>query len=489
MKVKLILITLMFFMFLTISVCLGYSENGIHTNINVFNVPGTVNNGSSAGMGLPSILLEDDYNSFNNPSQLMQYGTAYGELWSGNAWGGATFVLFGIKFGVFLGRPYEGYAPNFMNWPDTVTGSGSETMNLFLNNYQNAGNITAINNNPGLTGGAVLTPVNHADFFTGIKFDSMAIGAKFTYADNSDSVEFESIESPTNTAISNFGKVSKNRSVADHHITLGFLFFNFGPFRTLDVSFDLGLLSFENSYKENGRKDNRTAENIWQSDNNPTLRFLLRPIMDLGIGTLIVPVSLTLIDTSSKGTRRHDLDGNGLFTDAADRNDGFTLEDKQTDLIVDLALHTKPTKELKVIYATGLNSSKREKTSTINSNLGTANKISERSETTSLTIPFGISVEHQTLSWLLLRFGAHKIIFVNNEIKATDENYQGNVIKNTITSTTSDQRDITNEFQISLGIGMRPLSKVDIDWALNAAVNQTYTFNNIVSRLSLKYHY
>ncbi|MBN1898170.1 MAG: hypothetical protein JW827_05295, partial [Spirochaetes bacterium] len=263
------------------------------------------------------------------------------------------------------------------------------------------------------------------------------------------------------------------------------------PFRTLDVSFDLGLLSFENSYKEGSRKDHKTAENIMKSDNSPTLQFLVRPIMDLSIGTLIVPINLVLADTSSTGTRRHDMDGDGIYTNKLipDVHDDFKLEDKTTQLGVDMALHTRPTKELRVIYATGMSLTKRNIKSTIMSNLGNANTIKEESETTALTIPLGVSVEHQTLSWLLLRFGAHKIIYAQNKTDATDEQYTGNVLSHSLTDTKDASRNINNELQITLGLGMRPMDKLDVDFALTAAVNATYSFDSIVSRLSLKYHY
>ncbi|MBU1076773.1 MAG: hypothetical protein KKH98_05730, partial [Spirochaetes bacterium] len=296
----------------------------------------------TSSLGLPGNLTENDFNSFGNPSQIMQYGTAYGEVWSGQAWGGATVVILGIKFGIFLGRPYQGSATNFLQIPTLINGSD---INNYLGNIDND-SITGVFNDPGVFDNTVLTPFNHADIFMGFKFGSVAMGVKFTYADNSDKQEFASIASPTNTFTSNFGKITKERYVADHHISLGLLFIDFGPFRTLGVSADIGLLSFENSYIENDRKDKRLAENKYKSDNSPTLSFLLRPIMDLSMGRLIVPMTLTKVDNSSKGSRLHDRDGDGLYTNmgfTSDVDDAYNLSDKTTDIAVDLALHTNPT--------------------------------------------------------------------------------------------------------------------------------------------------
>ena len=446
-----------------------------------------VGDASASSMGLPGKLNENDFNAFGNPSQIMQYGTAYGEVWNGQAWGGATVVLLGIKFGIFLGRPYQGSATNFLQMPSSVNGSDA-------GNYVNQlywDSITGVFSDPSVFDISALAPFNHADIFMGFKFDSVAIGVKFTYADNSDRQEFTSIASPTNTYTSNFGKITKERYTADHHISLGLLFIDFGPFKTLGVSADIGLLSFENSYIENDRKDKRMAENKFESDNSPTLSFLLRPIMDLSIGRLIVPMTLTKVDNSSKGSRLHDRDGDGLYTNMGftpDVNDAYLLSDKTTDIAVDLALHTNPTKQLKVIYATGIHSTKREMMATIVSNLK-QNAVMEESKASTVSIPFGVSVEHETLKWFKIRFGAHKLIYSKSKIEAKDENYNGNKLANTLTLNTEGSRDLTKELSIALGMGLIPAEKLSIDIAFNAAMNANYTFENLVSHVSMKYHY
>ena len=47
-----------------------------------FRVPGSVQDSSAASLGLPSVLVQNDFNIFSNPSLIVQYGTAYGEIWN-----------------------------------------------------------------------------------------------------------------------------------------------------------------------------------------------------------------------------------------------------------------------------------------------------------------------------------------------------------------------------------------------------------------------
>ncbi|MDD5067802.1 MAG: hypothetical protein PHF84_12220, partial [bacterium] len=68
-------------------------------------IPSSTPDTTTAALGLPNPLIQNDFNIFFNPSQIMNYGTAYGEVWkAGEVWGGATVRLpLEFKLGIFLG--------------------------------------------------------------------------------------------------------------------------------------------------------------------------------------------------------------------------------------------------------------------------------------------------------------------------------------------------------------------------------------------------
>ncbi|MDD5066946.1 MAG: hypothetical protein PHF84_07850, partial [bacterium] len=316
-------------------------------------VPGSTPDTTTTAFGVPNSVIQNDFNIFFNPSQIMNYGTAYGEVWkAGEVWGGATVRLpLEFKLGIFLGRPYTGKAANYLT---TITKINSfTTLGPGFTFSSVPGQLGTINGNLNVPGAdlSALTVLNHIDILLGRKItDSLSVGVKFTYADNSDE------ESGSLTWISNVpndGSYDTKRSVSDHHLSIGAVIKDLAIFSSLDLSFDMGFMSMEGEYNETQFTNDKNAQVRVESDNSPNISITLRPIMDIGDNRLITVLNYNIIDASSKYTWYKDLDGNGNYTNRpfGEQDASGTYKDTEDLFVGILALHTRPTKQLKLIYS------------------------------------------------------------------------------------------------------------------------------------------
>lgn len=488
-------------------------------NTNVFMLPGQAEDTATASLGLPNVLIENDFNIFFNPAYIVDYGTAYGEIWNSSKkagvtnhpWGGATFKLFsGVKLGLFIGRPYTGKAINFLTAPRTAYtfSGGGATLNQDSGIATSAAAIAGgplipvINGipNPGfpdfdrqnLYNLTSPTPDNRLDILSGIPLGgNLALGIKLTACWNYDEDSFKSSLTPSDPQD---GEVINKRAIRDHHITIGVLVKNLAFLSSLGFAFDYGLMGLEIEHSE---KDNDSANNAdglvrYESDGAGSMSFLLRPVMKISGSTkLVSAINLSLINTSTKHTIRYDANGDNDYEDGGDVYTDADYSDNSTLFSIDLALHTQPTESLKVIYSTGIYSESRtiEATGTDLRQATTEKKWVEKEERGYMGIPLRVAVEHKTFSWLKTRLGVAKDVLYAEVSEVTDEEYDGN--GNLVASYTDEQIDqfttpIKDKITVSLGLGIKPVNDVEIDLAL---ATDTYSFNSLISRASVKYHF
>jgi len=506
MKKYFIFLMFVFLLAMFVTSVAAYTEPGLVTNyhscVKVFNVPNTADDTTTVSMGIDNTLIENDFNIFFNPGEMFKYGTAYGEIWdstslSTRAWGGATAKVSIFKIAAFLGRPYAGNASQYLTFVQPQTGQLQNLINAYKGFDKSIVNINGAP--PAFSGEAlyafdILIPQNHIDLLLGTKLGSMGVGLKLTYANNTDYRDYDIENEPA--AIAGDGTIKKERASADHHITLGGLLMDLGPIKALGISFDIGMLSFKNTYEEDETVVGQSAKLTLESDNSPSIGVLVRPIMEFSFGRLIVPVYFNMIDTSAKGTRKIDGDGDGIFTNiqapVGDRDDSFSITDKTTKFGILTALHTKPADNLKLIYSFGFTMESRKMTAEGVTNLtGTAEINQEiKDNSSTVNIPLGVSLEHDTLAWLKTRFGVQKLLIVSDseeiEVKTTVGAANIGNNKKVMIDTL---RDNANELVVSFGLGVKASSRMDMDMALAAGVNDIYSFTSLIARASLRYYY
>lgn len=450
----------------------GRDQDPVSPILNI--IPGTIADTTTAAYGVPNPVLQNDFNIFFNPSQLMNYGTAYGEIFrAGEVWGGATIRLpWDMKFGLFLGRPYNGKAGNYLDQP------GGDSINFGSINIQTGiGGTTWL---PAMGNLSPLIPINHADIMLGKKFSSsFSAGVKFTYADNTE--EASRVFTPVSTNEQCGGIFNNKQTVADHHITAGFVFNDFIIFSSLDLSVDMGLSSLANEYTETQFTNKRFSTVKIDSDNGPAWGFTLRPVLPVGENLLITVLNLNLIDTSTKFSWQTDGNGDGQFTNSGvtERDQTGTFKDTQTLFLGLMAFHTKPTKSLKIIYSAGFSYDKRDQEAMAVSK-GT-NDYKESLIATTTFIPVAISLEHQLFPWFKTRFGVSKQILYNEKSESADEQGRPAQYINEY-----DTKDNPTDVSVSAGIGLVPARDFEIDLTLNVV---GYSFDILLSRASLKYHF
>jgi hypothetical protein len=145
------------------------------------------------------------------------------------------------------------------------------------------------------------------------------------------------------------------------------------------------------------------------------------------------------------------------------------------------ALHTRPSASLKLIYSAGFSLDSRIIEAKATSYGTSTNDYNIKSETSTIYIPIGISLEHKMFSWFKTRFGVSKQLLYKSTADITDDGPRPH-------SYTAEQKstDALTGVIVSLGIGLVPVNDFEIDLALTAGV---YSFESMVSRASLKYHF
>ncbi|MCB1146294.1 MAG: hypothetical protein KDK38_05785 [Leptospiraceae bacterium] len=426
-------------------------------------------------LALPNRLLENDFNVFVNPGQLMNYGTAYLEGWRGgnNVWGGATIPLPGNqKLGVFLRRP-----------TNTLSAAGSVA--TLFNTYKldgttnlpgtTATTIPVTGSSAGITGtqyGILDTTrkgFGNIDLLYATGVSGMNLGFRLSYANVSASEE-------KNNPAAGITKSIEKVSTHDIQASVGAQIKSIGP-GYLDATLTFGTLLSSYSYEETAATGVNRAE---ISGGFPiTLGALFRYILPSGENRMIFAlnidyynVPLNLSGQNAAGTSLHALEaGSGMF------NTTF-----------DFAYHQKfEEQDLKVIYSTGLGylSTGYALKTTANPSGATdifgGNSLDLDRVDNQFYVPLGIAAEHQTFETIKTRIGVRK------NIMSFKSGEQKTIVANTDTTRNfSNQFFLDDELQVAMGLGWVPVSKVQIDLAMNADAFNLTTF---FSAVSVRYHY
>jgi hypothetical protein len=408
----------------------------------------------------------------------MQYGTAYGEIFNANAWGGATFKIFGLKWGLFLGRPYSGNSGRFLDVPSFSFPTSSLATQAAYGTVPSP--VTGILGLPGSFFGvnltSILTPANHADLLVGGRLGDVALGLKLTYADNSQRDSAEPATAPSSPATD--GKAEVDRYTGDHHVSLGAVIPLQGALTSLELSVDVGMLYFRNVYRED-RADGAYAEQALRSDGSFSLGALARPILQVGKSRLIVPLFFNMISVPTRVTREFDTVPGGALESS---HDIPLYKDSAMDYGVLAALHTRPVEGLTVIYSLGGIASYRKFEPVIASE-------KDAWVSSSVRVPAAVSAEYALLKWLSVRFGVSKIVAVLGGVSESQELYSGTTLLSSIDTSAKAPRNPAAELAVTCGLGIRAGKKVDIDLAVNSFQGTGFSWDSLIAAASLKFHY
>lgn len=154
-----------------------------------FDVPNGTKDTISAAFDIPDVLIKNDYNMFYAPSTLLNYGTAYGEIWNaGTPWGGASVKLpAGFKTLFFLGRPYNSVV--FVDYATAIDGGNGNRGNFSPTSSSTVGITTLGGTAISLTPDFTTTPFHpqhSVDLLLGKKIGSVGLGFKYSLFYNSD---------------------------------------------------------------------------------------------------------------------------------------------------------------------------------------------------------------------------------------------------------------------------------------------------------------
>lgn len=444
------------------SVCQqGSSDNCYLTDKTALNQPLDT---ETRGLGLSNRLIESDMNMFVNPGQVVNYGTAYLEGWLGNnlVWGGATVPMPAKqKLAVFLRRPLNsnsalGAARGLFNKyhgesAPTTAGAG---LGLPALTGDGGSNYTNGEFNGGTFGilDTAKKGFGNVDMLYGLSLGNMNLGLRLSYASTSQS------EEKTNaTSTLKFNTSAKNVGAG-----LGLQWKDLGPgYLDVSVSTDIPIVRLEYDNRIAAGTETRSVK----SGTPFSLGFLGRYVMPVGKDKLILA---TGIDTFNVPYTISSTTTAGVATN---------LEAASKALFIsgDVAYHQIFLEgKLKIIYSTGVGSTKITYTA---ANTANASLLNSEYSITNFFIPLGVSAEHQTFESLKTRIGVRKNIASNREIA------DKTVTTNTTTNTSFYQDD---ELLVAMGLGWIPAEKVQIDFAMNANAFKLDTF---FSALSARYHY
>jgi len=516
------------------------------TNLNFTNLVdnkplGHENDTESKSTGVPNRLLENDFNMFFNPAQMMNYGTAYMEAWTGpsKVWGGATVnapFVEELKIGVFLRRPFSRMSPLGSMLTDPISKKKFS--------YKNPGDTTFAPatgrpNNPqfglsglvGFGGGgdsplSAVAPDAHKvnlteeqfnifgvtsnkgfgnfDFFLGYKLTSnMNLGARIGYASTTDNEESE--RTPPDATKVNVTKSKLNYKASQFEAGLGLQIKKLGPVM-LGVGASIGFPSVAMLYEAEGFSAVSTAykEKVTIESNSPTqISGIVRAIYPFSGMKLITAVN---VDTYSMPV---EIGGVVGVVGAIPTNDHkVEYKTAYTAINIDLGLHQKfDGNKLKVIYSAGFESKSvnyTKKTSQAPTQglagyvWGTAH-VDQSNEITSNSIVVGVAIQHQTWETLSTRLGIRKTVWQPISEKKKLVTYNANNIVNyTQNKTLENEFSDSDGFLIAMGLGFMPTRKVALDFAVEASVfslvnasqGKLGTENrSFFASLSAKYHF
>jgi hypothetical protein len=415
-------------------------------------------------MALPNRLAENDFNAINNPSHLMNYGTAYLEGWGGSqyAWGGATIPLpsDSMKLGVFVRRPVSDRHPfyNMLTNPASVNlaanaspGNQSGQKLIYNTTVPILSNLSMFD-----TAFAPARGLGNIDAFFGMSLNSsINLGIRLGYLSAS------RIETDNTTGINSDSRIQ------EPSVGLGVQLKNMGP-GYLDVALSFSLPS--------ARFDANTATNTYAAKNNfaYTTTGLVRYVMPVGQNKLIVAAAADLYNMPVEITDSNAAGSQTRISTA-----------KYTSFSVDAAFWQNfAERKLKVIYSAGFGYIRQGyylKTDAITGTGGPdtlAASVDSQFIGKHIYVPVGVAIEHQTLETLKTRFGVRKNIFAPKTTETT--------VGGTVTKESSGQFAFEEELMVAMGLGWTPAEKVNIDLAMNA---NAFKLDSFFSAVSARYHY
>lgn len=416
-------------------------------------------------MALPNRLAENDFNAINNPSHLMNHGTAYLEGWTSSpyAWGGATIPLpsDSMKLGIFLRRPLTDRHPffNMLTDPTLVTSA--------LPASQKGAKIKYNSKVPGMDDlglydatGFQKRGLGNADAFFGISLNSSVnLGIRVGYLAASKKETDTTVTAPANTR--------SESSLQEPSFGLGTQIKNLGPgYLDVAVSFSMPSMKWD--------ANNTTNTYATKSRFSYTTNALVRYVTPIGQNRLIVaasgdfynmPVEITDSRAGGSQTRISTTNYSAFSVDAA-----FWQNLAET--------------KLKVIYSTGFgyiaqgNSLKTDSVSGTGGPDTLTGSVDSQYKSSQVYIPLGVAIEHQTLETLKTRFGVRKNVYSPKSTETT--------VSGTVTRDSTSLFAIDEELMVAMGLGWTPAPKVNIDLAMNANAFKLDTF---FSAISARYHY
>lgn len=416
-------------------------------------------------MALPNRLAENDFNAINNPSHLMNHGTAYLEGWTSTpyAWGGATIPLpfDNMKLGVFLRRPISDRHPffNMLNDPTKISAAqpaSQQAAKMLYNTKVPAMAELGLYDATGFQ----KRGLGNADAFLGMSLNSsINIGLRIGY--------LAANKKDTDTTATGTNYVRTDASIQEPSFGLGVQIKNLGPgYLDLAVSFSMPTVKW----------DANTATNTYAAKNKfaYTTNALVRYVTPVGQNKLIVaaaadfynmPVEITDSNAGGSQTRL----ATGKFT-------SFSIDAAFWQTIADT--------KLKVIYSTGAGYIAQGFNLSTSSVSGTGGpdtlttSVDSQYKSTHFYIPLGVAIEHQTFETLKTRFGVRKNVFAPKTAETT--------VNGAVTKESSSQFGIDEELMVAMGLGWTPAAKVNLDFAMNANAFKLDTF---FSAISARYHY
>lgn len=422
-------------------------------------------NTTMRAMALPNRLTEGDFNTYVNPGQVVNYGTAYLEGWTGAplAWGGAGIPLPGNqKIAIFLRRPL-----NQNSALGSVKSMFDTTAFKLPNTTLPNGGAGGIANNGEVNGDAfgILSTAKgfgNLDLFYGIPLGNVNVGLRLSYANVS-----KAAEETTATSDKKFSSSSYDVSVG-----LGAQIKNFfGGY--LDAAVSSGYVKTSVKY------DNMVtagSEYMYITSKTPLiLGGLLRYVLPVGENKLLLAANM---DTWNLPLELRGQNTAGSSTHAIDASTKAML------LNLDAAYHQTFTEaKLKIIYSAGVGYARNTYAMSTAINPSSAADIfgntlvDNKDELINTFIPLGLAAEHQTFENLKTRIGIRKnVVSVKSRTQKVG----------TTTTTYDTQFSNDDELTMAMGLGWMPAQKVSFDFAMSANAFNLTTF---FSAISIRYYY
>ncbi|MFH1715525.1 MAG: hypothetical protein ABH857_04990 [Elusimicrobiota bacterium] len=456
----------------------------------------------TATLELANHQLIGDFNVWYNPAQVNNYKGVYAEIWNGNPWGGTLTEAFGGTIGVFMGRGYLGnvqnHGTNIAHWINPKATQVEALPSGIASPF-------GINNDSFIYDLTALALGNkQIDVLYGRELSDRISGGlrlSFASATNEAEARFED----TTVSFAGEGWEKNNQKASDTQISAGLVIKDVGPADTLDIVIGASLPKIDNTYTaeiELGASIFAKVNSTMKSDNNINLGASARAIKKAANGNVnILTAGIDMGDTSAKWIEQ--FDNNIALFGWDNTNDEQTYDDKDTTIQIDYALHTMPSKKIKVIYAAGLVTYNREITiedrdKGIGALVASELMADSVAKFTGFGVPIVVALEHQTTKRLVTRFAIGTQLMSSYKMTLRERDYYDiNVdgVNETINQedyreVTLTPRDITVD--TSLGLGYKLTDDMDVDLAVsvtNADFFGTVTGACYVTQASVKYKF